>query len=231
MTGGITAASGIFFFTTVKAVNLAQFAQFTLVLFIAGVLSAPIWAIVAKRIGKHIAMMLAAGCHFMFMMITYFIPAGAYEAFLASALLGGIAFSGAAMLPPAMLADVADEEELDNGIDRTGLLFALMTGIFKIGQAVSVGIVFGALDLIGFEPKLGAANDPAALEGVAIIYSFFSAAFAGAAILLMLGYKLTAERSGQIRAELEKRRALAHAPPPDGHPGVEAETFRAEFHP
>ena len=231
MAGGVTAACGIFFLTAVKKITLADFAQMTLVLFIAGVLSAPLWSALAQRIGKHNGFMLAAACQLVFLASTYFLPVGQVMPILVAAVLGGLGYSGGSLLPPAMLADVADEEELETGIDRTGLLFALMTGIFKIGQAVSVGLVFGLLDLIGFDPKLGSANSAGSLNAVALIYSFASAAFALAAIVIIAGYRLTAARSAEVRAALDAQRAAARATASSDHRGIEADAVRAEFHP
>ena len=108
-------------------------------------------------------------------------------------------------MPRAMLADINDEELLDHGVDRNGLLYALLTGIYKIGQAVAVGAGFTLLSLVGFVPSLGTQNDANALLGVTLVYSGLTCLISGTGVILIWRYPLTATRHAEIRRALDSR--------------------------
>src|SRR3546814_4148906 len=78
------------------------------------------------------------------------IPAGQLAALGLCYALTGIAYGATSLLPRAMMADISDEEQLQHGVERSGLLFALLIGVWKIGQAVSVGLIFVCLSLLDF---------------------------------------------------------------------------------
>ena len=107
------------------------------------------------------------------------------------------------MMPRAMIADAADEERLVRGSDCTALLYALLTGIFKLGHALSVGIGLFALDAFGYVPALGSGNAPSALGGLAFVYAGLPILCAALAFVTMLGYPLTSRRHAVIRDALQ----------------------------
>ncbi len=106
------------------------------------------------------------------------------------------------MLPRAMIADCADASRLDTGGDSTGLLFALLIGVWKIGQALSVGLLFAILDWMGFRPALDAINPPAALMRLQWLYCFLPLGLSLTAAAVLLRYPLTSARHARIRAAL-----------------------------
>jgi Na+/melibiose symporter-like transporter len=111
-----------------------------------------------------------------------------------------------------MMADAADEVRLETSADRTGVLLALLISSWKLGGALSVGIGFIALDFIGYQAKLGAANTPAALNGLQLLFILSPTILSLIAAFFTWGYPLTATRHGEIREALEARdRALAPA--------------------
>jgi Na+/melibiose symporter-like transporter len=94
-----------------------------------------------------------------------------------------------------------------------------------LGGALSVGIGFVALDLIGYAPKLGAANTPAALMGLQLLFAGTPAVMGLLGALLCWGYPLTAARCAEIRAALDARegagaRAVEVGMLPVGSPAV-----------
>jgi Na+/melibiose symporter-like transporter len=102
-----------------------------------------------------------------------------------------------------MLADVADEDRLKNGADRTGLLYALVAATAKIGPALAVGVTFVGLDqLVGFDPNSDH-NTPLAIQGLESFFILLPAALFALATLCLIGYPLTRRRHDEIRKALE----------------------------
>jgi len=110
-------------------------------------------------------------------------------------------------MPRAMMADVNDEELLEHGVDRTGMLYAMLTGIDKIGFALAVGVVFQVLALAGYVPALADHNPPDAIHVVALLYCGVTSVMSLLGAVLIMRYPLTQERHAEIRLALEHRRA------------------------
>ena len=117
----------------------------------------------------------------------------------------GIPYGGVVLLPRAMMADAADEVRLSTDTDRTGVLFALLISSWKMGAALSVGLSFVALDLIGFKPPLGPANAPEALLGLKMLFAGIPAFLFLAGTGFALANPLTEAAYREIRELLEAR--------------------------
>jgi Na+/melibiose symporter-like transporter len=163
----------------------------------------------ANRIGKHRALMFGSVGFASYMLLMLAMPPGSMWFFGLAAVWGGAMACSADMLPRSMMADVADEDRLQSGHDRTGMLFALLTVTHKLGQALSIGIVYLALDLIGFRPATGAENPAGALTGLTILYGVVPAALYLAAAWTVRAFQLTPERHEEIRNELARREGSA----------------------
>lgn len=202
---GISAAVFLFFFTILKAVPREfvglQFVGF----YIVGICAAPLWSSLANRLGKHRALMFGCFGFATYMLLMLAMPPGSRWYFGLAAVWGGTVACAADMLPRSMMADVADEDRLESGQDRTGMLFALLTVTQKLGQALSIGIVYVALDLIGFRPAAGLANPAGALRGVVILYGVAPSALYIAAAFAVRGFRLTPERHAAVLAALRRR--------------------------
>jgi Na+/melibiose symporter-like transporter len=205
LSAGIAAVTGLMYITSIKHFTIGDFGSQLVIYFLVGMISSPAWAWISARMEKHRALMLGAICLSLSQLIFLLVPPGnLLFLLLVPAVFGGFSYTSVSMLPRAMLADVADEERLLHGSDRTALLFALLTGIFKLGHALSVGIGFLALNAFGYVPALGADNSPAALTGLAIVYGGFTTVCAMIAFCAMIRYPLTGRRHSEIRAALEK---------------------------
>lgn len=210
---GVASAVGFIFFLAVKRLTLADFSLQMLVIFGVAVFTAPMWAKVAARVGKHRAYALGASCNLLFYISMAAMPQGERWGMFVVGVFCGMAYGAANQMPRAMLADVNDEEILDHGVDRTGMLYAMLTGIDKIGFALAVGLAFQVLAAWGYVPSLGDQNPPSAISAVAWMNCGVTSILTLCGALLILRYPLTRQRHAEIRKALDQRQPNALASP------------------
>jgi Na+/melibiose symporter-like transporter len=201
----ITAALYIFFFTQALAFTRIQTNILLLVYIAAGLVGAPMWAQVAKSLGKHRTVMLGCVLYGFAQAWVFFGQHGNMFFMVPSMFFAGFVVSCFTFLIRAMVADISDEVRLDLGVDRTALLYGLITSTSKIGSAASVGITFNILEYFGFNQHEGAMNTGVplyALEGCYVVVPILTM-FVGA--LSLWGYKLDAARHDEIRTALATR--------------------------
>jgi Na+/melibiose symporter-like transporter len=212
----ITAALYIFFFTQALGFTRVQTGVLLLTYIAAGLVGAPSWAQVAKRLGKHRTVMLGCVLYGFAQAFVFFGMRGNMAFMVPSMFFAGFVVSCFAFLIRAMVADISDEVRLDLGVDRAALLYGLITSTSKIGSAASVGITFSILGAFGFNQHEGVINIGVPLYALEACYvvvpilTMFVGAFA------LWGYKLDAARHDDIRAALDAR---------DGEDEIEAEAL------
>lgn len=193
-----------FYFDAIRGVDRSMAGLMLIVYFLGGLAGAPLWARLAQRIGKHKALFIAALGYTTAQLAVLVAPDGLAWGFLTMA-LAGIPFAAGSILLRAMMADVGDDERLSTGVDRTALLYGLLSGTAKIGTGLAVMGGLAALGRIGFDAKLGADNSEAALLGVTIAFSVVPAAFGLIGALVVRGHKLDATAHAEIRRRLDER--------------------------
>ena len=197
---GITGALFLFYFEQVKGVAEAQTNILLLVYFVTAMLGAPAWSWLATKVGKHKAL----ACNSVFIVLSLLLvlatPLHDWRIGLPIMALAGLPYSGASLLLRAMLADVGDELRLQTGIDRTGLLYAVLTGTTKIGSALAL-VTFVLLEQMGFDAQ-STHNSAHALAGLQALFVGAPALLSLISAAVILGYKLDATRHAQIRAAL-----------------------------
>ena len=156
---------------------------------IAGMISAPFWVWLSKRIGKHRA--LAAGTLAMGALsapIPLLSPDDHYF-YAALIIVRGFAGGALAILVASMLADVIDVDTLASGDARGGFFFALMGMVGKLGIAVGsfVGLVLPSL--FGFDAA-SKTNSPAALDALIMTYAWIPMVIMASASWFFLRYPL-----------------------------------------
>lgn len=200
---GMQASLFLFYFEAAKGIVPATANLLLLVYFLAGLAGGPIWTALAKRIDKHRA--LAASCLFYLAGIggLFLIPSGHLPWAAVAAAVAGLPYSAPNLLSRSMMADAGDEELLHTGVDRTGLLYAVLNSSTKVGSALAVGATFIGLDLAGFHAQ-SQHNEAGALAGLAVLFLAVPAALNLVGAALLVNYPLTAARYDQIRAALDQ---------------------------
>ena len=214
----ITGALFFFFFGRVKGFSHAEASLLLLIYFVGGLVGAPLWTWLSYKISKHKALAVSGIVYAALTMCSLFIPQGAMIPAAVLMFMIGVPFAAGAFLLRAMMADIGDEERLASGVDRTGLLYAILSGTVKIGSAAAIFITFPLLQMMGFDPK-GQGVDTG-LQGLAILFAAVPAAMSIIASFIVWGFPLTAERHAEIRAGLAardmKEPGLAEAAPEMG---------------
>lgn len=202
---GLIGVLFFYFFEQARGFEREQTSILLLVYFVAGLVGSPVWAALATRIGKHRA--LAVGSIYFavsFAAATLLVPAGNFPAALAAIFGTGLAFGAADLLLRAMMADASDAVRLDDGADRTGLLFSILNATSKMGYALSVG-AFAVLEWIGFDAQPGAVNDPGVIAGLQWLFIAAPVVLLLTSALVLRIYPLTPEKHAEIRRGLEAR--------------------------
>lgn len=209
---GIASAVMFYYFMAYKGIERSGLGVILIAEMGVGMISVPLVARVAAHYGKHVMLAVCGLAGAIVCPTMLLVPHGSLAGAAFDSALWGIVYGGVTFIPRAMMADAADEVRLETSADRTGVLLALLISSWKLGGALSVGIGFIALDFIGYQAKLGAANTPAALNGLQLLFILSPTILSLIAAFFTWGYPLTATRHGEIREALEARdRALVPA--------------------
>jgi Na+/melibiose symporter-like transporter len=167
---GITGAMFLFYFEHRLGFSAAQASLLLLFYFVAGFAMVPFWIKLATRIGKHRAAAVAAVVYCVTHAALALLPSSSFTDAAIGMALAGLPYASATFLLRAMLADVADVDRLETGLDRNALLQAVLTTTSKISHAAPVAVIYPVLGLIGFDPRPGADNSADAILGMTLLF-------------------------------------------------------------
>jgi Na+/melibiose symporter-like transporter len=210
----------IFFAKDFMRFTEAQASILLLVYIVAGLAGAAAAAKLATRIGKHRTLMVTAAVYALGLPVVLALPKGVVLAAVPIMLWCGVAGAGFDQTIRSMLADVADEVRLEQGRERTSLIYALNTLAGKLASAFAIGLTFPLLQWLGYQPKLGAANAPGAIRALGLTFVSGPIVFVALGAACMIGWRLTAGRHAEIRAALEARDAEAALRATGGEPAA-----------
>jgi GPH family glycoside/pentoside/hexuronide:cation symporter len=198
---GIAGTLLYFFFIRIKHFSFVETSALLLCYFIAAVFGSFIWSSLANRIGKAKALIAASVTYAVVQFMVVTLPAGNFLLAVPFLVAAGIPYSAGALLLRSMMADYGDAERLRTGKDRTGLLYAILTGTVKIGSALAASslILLGAL---GFDAVNPANSSEISMQGLQILYAFAPGIVGLLAAAVMIGYPLTKERHDEVLREL-----------------------------
>jgi glycoside/pentoside/hexuronide:cation symporter, GPH family len=171
--------------------------------FITGLVAVPFWGWLAKRIGKHKALAFAFGIVVVTNTAVFFLQYGQVTLFTAIFMAKGFCFGALELLPAALVADAVDVDTARSGAKRQGLFFAFVTMTNKFGQAIGQGLSLILLGAIGY--KAAGGNGAEAIVHMKVLYGLGPALLLVPGILIMLGYRLTANRHDRLAAAIVRR--------------------------
>lgn len=162
-----------------------------------------------RKIGKKAALQAAAGLLIIGCISKLFLYVPG-QPWLQIIVIGfnGIANAGFGLIPIAMIADLADEDELVSGLRREAVFGALLSWFEKAGNSLG-GLLSGLMLVwIGFSAKAaGGVQSESTLQLMKFSYFAFPAAGALVALYLLRKYTLDEDRAYAVKAELTRRRA------------------------
>ena len=195
----------VHFFFVAQVLLLPQAASlYLVVLFLVGFLCVPLFVRLSERFGKHrtlcfgaLQSSLATGSFFV-------VPAESFGWVLLIYVMVGVNFGAKDMLLRSIMADVIDQDRVNVDADRSALYYSSVTLTDKVGMALAVGIIYPALDLIGF--TAGGANDQATLDGVRMLVAGSPTLITLCVAWIMWRFPIGRAEQGALRAELARRR-------------------------
>ncbi|MBV9994088.1 MAG: MFS transporter [Caulobacteraceae bacterium] len=197
----------LFYFHDARGFTDAQSRYLLALYVVAGILGAGVLSWLATRIGKHRTLMISAAGYSLGLTGLSFVPKGAFAPMLGFMFAMGFLSSSFVVLVRAMTADVGDAVRLETGRNRIGLLFAFLTSTEKIANALSIGLTFGVLALIGYDAREGAANTAGAIGGLELVFLIGPISFVMLGAASLVGYQLDHRRHAAIRQALDEQDA------------------------
>jgi glycoside/pentoside/hexuronide:cation symporter, GPH family len=171
---------------------------------LSAILAVPAWTWAAKRFGKHQAWGKAMLASALFFAPAVFLREGDAAIFAVICVATGICFAADLVLPPAIQADVLDEDRLLSGQDRAGLLFAWLGFLSKLGYALAPGIAFPLLALVDFSPVVSASNSDGAIAVLAGLYALAPVLLKVAAWRCLTDFPLDQTRQQYVQSTLAR---------------------------
>ena len=200
---GWMSALYLFFFRDVLDFSVAQSSLLLGAYIVIGVIGAPLTVRAASRIGKHRTLMATTTAYSLGLCTVAFIPRGHLWAAAPTMAWCGLMAVAFGLMVQAMMADVADEVRLEQGKERTSLIYAVNSLANKVAAAVSIIVAYPLLKIFGYSAIEGARNSPAAIHNLQLIFIIGPIVFVMLGGACVLGWKLNAERHEVIRRQLE----------------------------
>lgn len=208
---GWMSAMYLFFFKDSRGFNTRQASILLALYILAGLPGALATAALAQRIGKHRTLMVTTTAFSLGLCTVLIVPKGDMLASMPTMLWCGAMAAGFGLMIRAMLADVGDEVRLVQGKQRISLLYAVNGLAEKIAAAFAIGLTFPLLAALGYKAAEGAVNTPAAINQLTVAFIVGPIVFVMLGGACVIGWRLGAQRQGEIRAALEARDAALEA--------------------
>ena len=205
---GWMAALYLFFFTDSRGFTTSAANALLVIYIAAGLLGAPVTALVANRLNKHGALAITTTGYSLMLIVIFLSPKADFLIAAPAMFVAGALAAGTVVMIRSITADIGDEIRLEKGSQQIGLLYALTSGTTKAASALAITLTFWVLGLVGYNPAEHAVNGPAQIRGLELAYAIGPIVFVMLGGACFIGYKLSAARHAQIRRELDERDAL-----------------------
>ncbi|MEK7415350.1 MAG: MFS transporter [Planctomycetota bacterium] len=179
-----------------------------IVIFLGSIAMIPIATWMTTRVGKRKGMIYSMGLQFIgALLLPFFAVPGEAYLYLAYMVSFGLLSSIFDLFRDAIMPDVCDLDELQNGQRREGLFTAVLTFVSKIENSICILLGGVIITLCGFDPQLGMKQPQEVLDNL-LFYGFsIKILFVGLCFFIVLYFPLTQKMMEDVRAKL----AIKHA--------------------
>ena len=206
---GWMSALYLFFFKDARGFTTGEASGLLAVYILAGVPGAMGTAALARRIGKHRALMVTTTLFSLGLFSIFILPKGNFALTAPVMLWTGALASGFGLMISAMIADVGDEVRLSQGKERISLLYAVNALAGKLAAAGAIFITYPLLQALGYKAVEGSVNTPDAINNLTLAFIVGPIVFVMLGGACVIGWRLDARRQGEVRAALDARDAAA----------------------
>jgi len=211
----LPAALFLFYITHILQAEMA-IGSFLGLYFLAGIAALPVWVLLSRRYGKartwNLSMLLACAA---FVWVPW-LGAGDLVAYGLICAVTGVALGADLALPASLQTDMVELDTRQSGQQRAGLLFGLWGLTTKLAAALGVGIAFGVLAMVGFDPR--STNTDAVLLSLALLYGLAPVLLKGTAIALIRGITANMAPQQPVSANEENSHVEVNRDPARAHP-------------
>lgn len=172
---------------------------------LAAALSIIFWTRLSRRIGKRKAWSRALIFASVIFALSIYYHEGTWLVWIILAILAGFAYGASVALPPSMMADVIDLDELQTGRRREGAYFGIWSFIDKAAVGIAVFVGMYSLDFMGYIPNQ--AQTLRVFWTLKTLYSILPTVCFAACCYLLRNYPIDQREHERIRAEIEKTSA------------------------
>jgi glycoside/pentoside/hexuronide:cation symporter, GPH family len=202
--GGAFHNSTILFYVT-EALKLgrADFLWLILAQYLTALLSLPFWSWLAKRHGRHRALVLGALGYFLAHQGFHLVPEGGFAGAIAVYILAGFMTPVIWVMPPAIVSDTVEYGMLKGAEDDAALYLALYAFVQKMALAIGVGLALALAGYLGFDPQ--APVTPQGVESLRIVTLILPGFIALVGCIFIWNYPITEHKHAVIRKWLARR--------------------------
>jgi Na+/melibiose symporter-like transporter len=218
VTRGVADGLGIYMFTHFWEIPPRAILQVQAIGLIGVLVGTVLWVALSRRIEKRPAFLVGISVYSLFTLLPPLaklcglFPAAGHPLYVAS--LTGLAFiaalgaAAALVTSGSMMADIADEHELDTGRRQEGIFFGALTFAVKVTSGLGQFVAGWGLELIAFPLRaVPGTVPPGTVRALAILYGPGLAVIAVIAIVILSRYRIDRARHEEIVAALVARRA------------------------
>jgi GPH family glycoside/pentoside/hexuronide:cation symporter len=174
-------------------------------LFLAAILSVPIWVQIAKHYGKTESFRVAMVLYVIVLSFMPFLGPETKNIIYIYAVFIGFFHAAAITLPWAIIPDVVEVDELKTGKRREGLFYGGTTFSYKAATGAAILLSACFLELSGY--TAGPSPSEVSLKTMRFLSGPAPSLFLLAAAILALRYPLNAHKHKLILEELQARKA------------------------